>query len=1100
MAIFLTCAMIFSITVGVLGPPRTALAQTNNGMALWLKFDEAAGVTTFVNASGNNANGACVGAACPTAGVAGRVGQAVQFDGANNKVQVALNVPAGSFSLAAWVRYTGTTWDGGRTILEFGDDAPFFGVNQNGQLTVRNVAAGGMVPLGQWTHVAYVWNGTESRLYVNGQAVQANAVAPVVTGQGLGIGAEIGGPAPWLGQIDEVRVYNKALAAAEVGELANPEGGPAAVPPPPPTDAGNARLIDLTVSIYKPVTSAADRKPYEDLFNLFADTIFEMTNGAHKIRNITIYDNGRFADRADIRWIEFEQQPRASTNGYGKGQGVVNMGDAIFDQQTVITNPDQMPTFVQTLAHEWGHYFYGMMDEYEGTEQSTDVSSPRPGDTPPTPCSVMCAAGGALDFANLNFSTRKSTTLAGRTQTANYRTYGVSGWETVARPPADDPQAVRGSRLYWPDLARVAPGASADASLELPASQTAARNALKINWTDVAVTARKYRMLLVDVSNDMGGDNKLASAKVALKGYVDGAKDGDMIGIITFADTHTVVQPLTVIAGAATKDAIKAKIDGLAAKTGVVDRLFDSADQAALDALKNAPDFGLITDRGIYTIIDGAFTDTTEPHIFQKVYNAHNAAGIPISIYNYAAQNKPNDLLGNAFELMQFSTTAAQPPGAYQFVGAGGFTLPTAAMRGVGTSAGTAAATKLLDALDSTDQRYSPIVDVDLGATKDVTVQVNVPLTGAILVDGTLDNLEVTVSHSGLPAGAQVTLVAPDGSPISGGKIYSDGVETLCVFTVVAPMAGRWQVQVAAVGAPIVATHEETGYANDGSTIHALLTAVGGSIVDYPEEVVLVASLSAEEAIARAQVTAWVEQPDGTVTDITFTDDGIAPDAHADDGQYTALLPYGAPGDYNVTAVFDNNAGEAVFTQEGLADGATTATPVSTNFVRTATLQILVQDHAEDDHGSTNSNASDLLPNNEDQPGRIDQAGDLDRFRVTSPVPGSNQGMMLTSGQSGPLAATATTRFALRLTHFALGMNATVVVTTSGGTRSYNTGALGYNQYWSLPLDLAPDEVVYVTVLHQNAQAATGSYDISFGKPLFGEFAGRTVHLPLILR
>lgn len=379
-------------------------------------------------------------------------------------------------------------------------------------------------------------------------------------------------------------------------------------------------------------------------------------------------------------------------------------------------------------------------------------------------------------------------------------------------------------------------------------------------------------------------------------------------------------------------------------------------------------------------------------------------------------------------------------------------------------------------------------------------MQLNIPYTGSILVDGTLDNLAVTVSHSGLPAGAQVTLVAPDGSPISGSKVYSDGVDTLCLFTVVAPMAGRWQVQVTAVGAPIIATHQEARDANDGNTIHAMLTAAGGLIVDYPEEVVLVASLGAEQAIARAHVTAWVEQPDGAITDITFQYDGVAPDAYADDGQYTALLPYAAPGDYHVTAVFDNDAGEAVFTQEGLADGANTSTPVPNNFVRTATLPILVQGYAGDDHGSTNESASDLLPDNSDQPGRIDQAGDSDQFRVTSPVPGSNQGLVLTSGQTGQLAASATTRFALRLTHFALGMNAIVVVTTSSGTQSYNTGALGYNQYWSLPVDLAPDEVVYVTVLHQNAQASAGSYDISFGKPLLDEFAGRTVHLPLILR
>ena len=250
LTIVLISSLFCSFTIGLLGRSLEAMAQTNAGLAVWLKFDEAANATTFADASGNNANGTCAGAACPTTGVAGRIGQAAQFDGANNKVQVALNVPTGAFSLAAWVRYTGTAWDARRTIMEFGDDAPFFGVDQDGQLSVFNVAAGGMVPINQWTHVAYVWNGSASTLYINGQAVQTNNVAPPATGQGLGVGGEIGGPSPWLGLIDDVRVYSKALTTTELGELAKPEGGPAAITLAPPTDPGNARLIDLTVSIY----------------------------------------------------------------------------------------------------------------------------------------------------------------------------------------------------------------------------------------------------------------------------------------------------------------------------------------------------------------------------------------------------------------------------------------------------------------------------------------------------------------------------------------------------------------------------------------------------------------------------------------------------------------------------------------------------------------------------------------------------------------------------------------------------------------------------------------------------------------------------------
>ena len=62
------------------------------------------------------------------------------------------------------------------------------------------------------------------------------------------------------------------------------------------------------------------------------------------------------------------------------------------------------------------------------------------------------------------------------------------------------------------------------------------------------------------------------------------------------------------------------------------------------------------------------------------------------------------------------------------------------------------------------------------------------------------------------------------------------------------------------------------------------------------------------DRIAGAGITAWVEGPDGTYSDLTLTDDGVAPDVLADDGQYTGLMPYDQPGDYAVTVLFDNIA------------------------------------------------------------------------------------------------------------------------------------------------------------------------------------------------
>ncbi len=1069
--------------------PRPALAQDLPGPVLWLKFDENAGATAFADSSGNGANGACAGAACPTAGVAGRLGQAAQFDGANDRVTVARNAPAGPYSLAAWVRNDAAAWGNWRTIFEFGDDAPWFGVSPSGQLILYPTIAGGGMPLGRWVHVAYTWDGGANRLYMDGKEVQTNQTAPPGGGNGLGIGLEGNGLSPWQGFLDDLRIYQRALSAQEVEQLAKPEAIPVIVPPPPPPTApnDNARLIDLTVSLYKTAATEAERQPYVDILQLFADALYEASNGAHKVRTITIYDNGRFSDRADILWAAAEAQPRATTNGYGKGRGTVFMGDTIFGDLS-LANPAQRGFFVNTLIHEWGHYMYGVLDEYAADRGSTDPGSPQANDTPPTPCSIMCAAGQDINFAALNFSTPKSTAAAGRTQTAHYRSFQASGWEVVARSPNDDPQAQRGQRIYWPDLAAKQPPAGQDPSVELPANQTAARASLNIVWADANATTTKQRIFLINVSADMGADNKLESAKLALKNYVDSANQGDQIAILTFADVHTVVQAFTTIDSPATRAAIKNQIDTIQAKAGVNDRKIDAADQAALAILAQAANNAVIIDRGVFVIIDGGYTDQTDPHIFQKVPNQHG--NVPLHVFNYAATPKPNDLFSNSLELMRPFV------GTYTTIGAGGFAIPTAA----GAETEDAEASELFDALNDVDQEASPILDVDLGTSQNLTVEPGAPFSTPIFVDATLDELEVAVFYDGAESGAELLLLDPSDQESDPPLCDSDGADTLCFFTISEPEPGEWRLEIDAIGSERAVDYEATGYALDGFTYQATVSSPAGKFIQYPQEVVLVAELSKVERIARAGVEAWVEKPDGGFADLTFRDNGVAPDDTADDGLYTAIMPYDQPGDYYVTIVFDNIDGKAIFTQAGLADvGEIETTPVPDDFDRFATIEILVEDFRHDDHGNTVNTATDIPADNGDMPGRIDGAGDVDRFRLTSPQPLTDDPK--TTGVSASVTA-ATQRYILRLSRFSQNMNAIVRVTTGAGTKEYRTGPMDYDGYWTLALDLMPSEVVAVEVRHSSGQAAAGSYAVSFGRPVAGESRPAVqgpVYLPVIL-
>lgn len=262
-------------------------------------------------------------------------------------------------------------------------------------------------------------------------------------------------------------------------------------PMPTATPVPAADSIDLSISLYKSAPTSAERAPYEEILAHFADAIYEMTNGAHKVRNVTIYQNGGHARTADVVWIA-QQWPRAFVNGYGVPGYSVSMGD-IFNA-TDFTVERRCGGYV--LAHEWGHYYYGVYDEYQsGPGNSCPASAidcPHPDDDP-VRNSVMndnwraCVDG---DFNWLNFSIPKNQTR----NNAQYRVFNASAWETLARPTAQDPRqaarlAVRG-RSYYSELEGAAPIGNADAPLELTSADASvqARSLLNIIWADDAVS------------------------------------------------------------------------------------------------------------------------------------------------------------------------------------------------------------------------------------------------------------------------------------------------------------------------------------------------------------------------------------------------------------------------------------------------------------------------------------------------------------------------------------------------------------------------------------------------------------------------------------
>ena len=210
------------VTLNLSQPPP----PTGGLVGSW-SFDEASGATVQ-DSSGRGNPGTISG----SARVAGRFGGGLSFDGINDWVTVAdsasLDLTA-AMTLEAWVRPTAlaTIW---RTVaikerlpgelayaLYANTDTtrPSGHVSTSQEFGLRGPAA---LPIGSWSHLATTWDGTTLRLFVNGTQV-ANAL---VTGTALVSSNPLrfGGNAVWsewfAGLIDEVRLYSRALSAAEI--------------------------------------------------------------------------------------------------------------------------------------------------------------------------------------------------------------------------------------------------------------------------------------------------------------------------------------------------------------------------------------------------------------------------------------------------------------------------------------------------------------------------------------------------------------------------------------------------------------------------------------------------------------------------------------------------------------------------------------------------------------------------------------------------------------------------------------------------------------------------------------------------------------------
>jgi hypothetical protein len=207
---------------------------SNAALVGYWQMDEASG-TTISDASEYGNNGKTIGS---PVWVIGKIGLALQLNGSQYDTvpnNPSLN-PTTGITLSAWIKpelfgtqniikkaVSGVT-DGYELSLS-STGKVFFRINQKTSGDTYRINSSTSYPTdgNTWMHVAATYDGTALRIYINGvENASLILSGPAINTNNLvlAIGAQSDSQSKFKGAIDEARVYNTALSASEIANLA----------------------------------------------------------------------------------------------------------------------------------------------------------------------------------------------------------------------------------------------------------------------------------------------------------------------------------------------------------------------------------------------------------------------------------------------------------------------------------------------------------------------------------------------------------------------------------------------------------------------------------------------------------------------------------------------------------------------------------------------------------------------------------------------------------------------------------------------------------------------------------------------------------------
>ncbi len=200
-------------------------------VAYW-KLDESEGNVAYDSASVHNGTLVNDPAWQPSSGI---VAGALLFDGIDDYVSTdfVLNPVENRFSVFVWIKNAAP----GQVILSQTGGANWLSTDPEGRLMTELIppkpprSTSDLPPLisetiitdADWHRIGFVWDGSHRTLYADGVMIAEDAqhaLADSNKGLYIGTGEDKEPGTFWSGLIDDVRIYNVALTAEEIGTLA----------------------------------------------------------------------------------------------------------------------------------------------------------------------------------------------------------------------------------------------------------------------------------------------------------------------------------------------------------------------------------------------------------------------------------------------------------------------------------------------------------------------------------------------------------------------------------------------------------------------------------------------------------------------------------------------------------------------------------------------------------------------------------------------------------------------------------------------------------------------------------------------------------------